>query len=193
MPVKMNGATSGYTQLQAAATAANNTLTLPSGNGMLVGQSTTTAPTNGQIPIGNGTDYTPATITAGTGITVTNGAGSISIANTGGAVAATQLAKAWVNFDGTLTGTITPRASYNVSSVTKNATGDYKITFSTALADANYVVAGSANQGSNARLQAFYITPTTAMLAGSVSIGLGNPNNGALLDSSIVTAVFFGN
>jgi hypothetical protein len=82
MPIKLSGSTSGYAQIQAAATAANNTLTLPSGNGMLVGQSTTTAPTNGQIPIGNGTDYTPATITAGTGITVTNGAGSISIANT---------------------------------------------------------------------------------------------------------------
>ena len=82
MPIALNGSTSGKVTVQAAATAANNTLTLPSGNGMLVGQSTTTAPTNGQIPIGNGTDYTPATITAGTGITVTNGAGSISIANT---------------------------------------------------------------------------------------------------------------
>jgi hypothetical protein len=39
-------------------------------------------PSNGQIPIGNGTGYTSATITAGTGITVTNGAGSISIAST---------------------------------------------------------------------------------------------------------------
>lgn len=86
MPIKLNGSTSGYAQVQAAATAANNTLTLPNGNGMLVGQSTTTAPTNGQIPIGNGTDYTPATITAGTGITVTNGAGSVTIAATTGGV-----------------------------------------------------------------------------------------------------------
>ena len=108
-------------------------------------------------------------------------------------VSTPQGAKAWVNFNGTLSGTITPRASYNVSSVTKNATGDYKITFSTALADANYVVAGSANQASNGNPQAFSITPTTAMLAGSVSIGLGNPNNGAYLDCSIVTVVFFGN
>lgn len=83
MPVKLNGSTSGYAQLQAAAVASNNTLTLPSGNGMLVGQSTTVAPTNGQIPIGNGTDYTPATITAGTGITVTNGAGTITISSGG--------------------------------------------------------------------------------------------------------------
>jgi len=39
-----------------------------------------TAPTNGQLLIGNGTGYTLGTITAGTGITVTNAAGSITIA-----------------------------------------------------------------------------------------------------------------
>lgn len=83
MPIKLNGSTSGYAQVQAAATAANNTLTLPSGNGMLVGQSTTTAPINGQIPIGNGTDYTPAFLTASGGITITNGAGSVTIGGGG--------------------------------------------------------------------------------------------------------------
>ena len=82
MPIKLNGSTSGYTQVNAAAVAASNTLTLPASNGALVAQSTTTAPTNGQIPIGNGTEYTAATITQGTGITVTNGAGTITIAST---------------------------------------------------------------------------------------------------------------
>lgn len=81
MPVKLNGSTSGYVQLQAAAVAANNTLTLPNTSGMLVGQSTTSLPTNGQVPIGNGTDYTPATLTAGSGVTITNGAGTITIAS----------------------------------------------------------------------------------------------------------------
>ena len=102
-----------------------------------------TTPSNGQLNIGNGTGFTRATISAGTGITVTNGAGTITIANTGGAVAATQLAKAWVNFNGTLTTPITPRANYNVSSITKNATGDYTLNFTTALADANYTIVGS--------------------------------------------------
>jgi hypothetical protein len=83
MPLKLNGSTSGYAQIQAAATAANNTLTLPSSGTNLLSDATlpTTTPTNGQIPVGNGTTYVPATITAGTGITVTNGAGSISIAS----------------------------------------------------------------------------------------------------------------
>lgn len=42
-----------------------------------------TVPTNGQVPIGNGTTYTAAALTQGTGITITNGAGSITIAATG--------------------------------------------------------------------------------------------------------------
>jgi len=44
--------------------------------------------------------------------------------------------KAWVNFNGT--GTVAIRASYNVSSITDNGTGDYTVNFTSALADANY-------------------------------------------------------
>jgi hypothetical protein len=56
--------------------------------------------------------------------------------------------RAWVNFDGTRneadTGASTNganvkiRASGNVTSVLKNATGDYTVTFTTAMVDANY-------------------------------------------------------
>ena len=51
--------------------------------------------------------------------------------------------RAWVNFDGT--GTFSPnpsttkiRASFNVSSITDNGTGDYTVNFTNALPDANY-------------------------------------------------------
>lgn len=47
------------------------------------GTGVTSTPTNGQLLIGNGTGYSLATITAGTNISVTNGAGSITIAATG--------------------------------------------------------------------------------------------------------------
>ncbi len=47
------------------------------------GTGLSTAPTNGQLPIGNGTGYTLAGLTSGTGITVTPGAGSISVATSG--------------------------------------------------------------------------------------------------------------
>lgn len=57
---------------------------LPVGSG---GTGLTSTPTNGQLLIGNGTGFTLAALTAGSGITVTNAAGSITITNssTGGA------------------------------------------------------------------------------------------------------------
>lgn len=45
------------------------------------GTGVTTTPTNGQLLIGNGTGYAVAALTQGAGITITNGAGSITIAN----------------------------------------------------------------------------------------------------------------
>ncbi len=55
--------------------------TLPVGNG---GTGLATAPSNGQLLIGNGTGYAQATLTAGSGVSITNGAGSITIDATGG-------------------------------------------------------------------------------------------------------------
>jgi hypothetical protein len=52
-----------------APTAARDAMGLGTGN-----------PTNGQMLIGNGTDFTTAALTAGTGIAVTNGVGSATIA-----------------------------------------------------------------------------------------------------------------
>jgi hypothetical protein len=47
-------------------------------------------------------------------------------------------AKAWVNFNGT--GTVAIRASFNVSSITDQSTGQYAVNFTTALPDTNYAV-----------------------------------------------------
>ena len=47
------------------------------------GTGLSTIPSNGQLLIGNGTGYTLRTLTAGTGITVTNGSGTITVANSG--------------------------------------------------------------------------------------------------------------
>ena len=54
----------------------------------------------------------------------------------------TGIAKAWVNFTGT-----TLNGSFNVSSVTKNATGDYTVNFTTAMVNANYSATVSAGNG----------------------------------------------
>lgn len=47
------------------------------------GTGITTSPTNGELLIGNGSGYTASTLTAGTAISVTNGSGTITIANSG--------------------------------------------------------------------------------------------------------------
>lgn len=56
-----------------------------------------------------------------------------------------QLCKAWVNFNGT--STVAIRASYNVSSITDNGTGDYTVNYTSALTDANYSVAAMGQRG----------------------------------------------
>lgn len=55
-------------------------------------------------------------------------------------------AKAWVNFNGNAASI---RASFNVSSVTRNTTGQYTVNFTNAMSDVNYVICGVANQAGN--------------------------------------------
>ncbi len=68
---------------------------------------------------------------------ITNGTDSITVE---GAVKGS--AKAWVNFNGI--GTVAIRASFNVSSITDNGTGDYTVNFTTAMVDENYATNVSA-------------------------------------------------
>jgi hypothetical protein len=69
-----SGANSDITSLSALTTP----LSVPQG-----GTGLSTAPANGRLLIGNGTNYTLANLTAGTGVSVTNGSGTITIASTG--------------------------------------------------------------------------------------------------------------
>jgi hypothetical protein len=70
--------------------------------------------------------------------------------------------RAWVNFDGTGANNTnqTIRASGNVTSVYKNATGDYQVTFATAMPDANYAVTITSNAGIGG-IAVKLVTPTT--------------------------------
>jgi len=75
--------------------------------------------------------------------TFTNGLAQSDIA---GALNATGTApiyacRAWVNFDGT---TATIRDSGNVSSITKDGTGQYTVNFATSMPDVNYCVSANA-------------------------------------------------
>ena len=68
--------------------------------------------------------------------------------NDGNGTQTGTLCRAWVSYKGTATRVI--NASFNVSSVTFNSTGNYTINFTTALTDANYAPTfGFNNQTSN--------------------------------------------
>jgi hypothetical protein len=97
----------------------------------------------------------PATVGVGTSgqVLTSNGAGSapsMQDAAEGGAdtslsnltsAGEQMVCKAWVNFNGT--GTVAIRDSHNVSSITDNGTGDYKVNFATSLNNTDYAVATS--------------------------------------------------
>jgi hypothetical protein len=90
------GSSSGSVTIAAPAVAGSTTLTLPATSGTLLQSGTAvtvaqggtgqTSYTDGQLLIGNstGNTLTKATLTAGTNVTITNGAGAITIAATGG-------------------------------------------------------------------------------------------------------------
>jgi hypothetical protein len=90
-------------------------------------------------------------------------------------------AKAWVNFNGT--GTVAIRASYNVSSITDNGTGDYTVNFTTAMPDVDYcvVVGGRLPTATNAAGE-FYASVARSGTYSTTAVGIQTTGN------SVVTA-----
>jgi len=96
--------------------------------------------------------------------------------------------KAWVNFNGT--GTVAIRASYGVSSITDNGTGDYVINFTNAMPDGNYFVGGSAGGNQDTTrgfvgMMSVYTATAPTAAACRVAFGLGSSTvgNGQLYNS----------
>ena len=126
------------------------------------GTGTGVVPTNGQLPIGNGATYTPANLTQGTGLTITNGAGSVALAITNTGVTAGAYGSASV-----------------VPNYTVNAQGQLTVAANTSIAiDTSQVISGIfpiARGGTNTNA-----TPT----AGTVAYGTGT----AIAYSAVGTA-----
>ena len=99
-----------------------------------------------------------------------------------------QLCKAWVNFNGTTASPSTIRASYNVSSVTKGATGNYSINFTTAMVDANYSAVLTTASPYQSCPHVF--TATTTVLQIYNNYVVDNSGN-TLYDSAFVYAAIF--
>ncbi len=101
-----------------------------------------------------------------------------------------QLCRAWVNFDGT--GTVAIRASYNVSSITDNGTGDYTVNFTTAMPDANYVFVASSSResGSVGSRSLCYLDGQTKTTSAIRLVNLASGSTIAVDNAELSVAIF---
>ena len=105
------------------------------------------------------------------------------------------IAKAWVSFVGS---TASIRGSFNVSSITRNATGTYVCNFTTATTDANYSAVGSSSSNGTS---AYGGTVNMNNAAGLASVApttsafsfLVTNSGGTLYDPAYVNLIVLGN
>ena len=133
---------------------------------------------------------------------VINGSGTVTgVTNVGSAAANTAVTmndsgsnsntlRAWVNFNGT--GTVAIRASFNVSSITDNGTGNYTVNFTTAMPDANYACDVTTDISSGgANLVASTNDFTTPRTTSAVKVLTFRPATVVVDDSPIVSVAIF--
>jgi hypothetical protein len=98
-----------------------------------------------------------------------------------------QLCKAWCNWNGT--GVVAIRASYNVSSITDNGVGLYKVNFTAAMPDTSYSNVGGAGQASGdySRYVGFNGVQTTS----GVELRVAYPVNDGVTDSERICVAIF--
>ena len=104
--------------------------------------------------------------------------------------------RAWCNFNGT--GTVAIRASFNVSSITDNGTGDYTVNFTTAMEDADYSATGmvrndntNGNRGAGGVQIKDGFTPTASALRLLTAYGATASSDGAADDVPFVCIAVF--
>jgi len=131
---------------------------------------------SGDVPNFSTATITTGTVTTLTSTTISDGTNSTSMTN-----AVSGSAKAWVNYNGS---SKTVLASYNVSSVTYNSTGNYTLNFTNAVADANYACLASANFTTGV---AWAAAPSSAGTKTTTQLQVQIVNNGSIADLSQIS------
>lgn len=117
-----------------------------------------------------------------------------------GSVATAYACRAWVNFNGTTNvgGFCTISASGNVSTVADNGTGDYTITFATAMPDANYSVVTATGSVTTANVQCVFNIAQTTQSGGptlksttQLRVVTGNGSSGTKFDNAECNVAIF--
>lgn len=169
MSIVLVGSTSGSITLQEPAVAGSNTINLPAATGTAVLDTATQTLTNKTLTTPNIDSAQFATVSG---------------------TAPIYPCRAWVNFNGTTASPSTIRGSGNVTSVTKNGTGDYTVNFTNAMPDANYstvALFGNGNTVSVAPVSDIGATPTTS----AVRVLSYLRSTGAALDVAFCNVVIF--
>ena len=101
-------------------------------------------------------------------------------------------AKAWIHFDGQ--DTVAIRDSFNVSTLTDNGTGDYTISFTTAMANTNYAVATTqpAQHNFTQAILGIEQDHSNAFATGSIRVQSVKTGNNAAVDRDVQCVVIFG-
>tara|TARA_B100000949_G_scaffold74464_1_gene66419 strand:- start:2031 stop:2477 length:447 start_codon:yes stop_codon:yes gene_type:complete len=113
-------------------------------------------------------------------------------------VTAGNICKAWVRFDGTTNtgGLCTIQDSFNVSSVTDNANGNYTVTFDTEMANTNYSFTATASNNavndSTNYVVGGYHTFATDALTFKVGYASNTSSGFTLSDALQISAHIFG-
>jgi hypothetical protein len=98
-------------------------------------------------------------------------------------------ARVWVNFNGT--GTIAVRNSGNVSSLTDNGTGDYTVSFTTALSASTYCVTAHTNHVTNtSNTRGFLQSKTTNRTTTTIRVVCVG-DGGTILDFEVIDFALF--
>ena len=117
-----------------------------------------------------------------------DGSGNLSFNSGYGSTATAYGCRAWVNFNGTTSpGTI--RASGNVTSITKNGTGDYTVNFTNAMPDANYSVSVQFEWANTAFGASGRVSTILSLTTGSFRIRTGFLSSTALFNAEDVSTV----
>jgi hypothetical protein len=179
------------TNLSAAGSGANSDITSITGltTALTVAQGGTGAATHTSkgVLIGNGTSAV-TTVSPGTSgnVLTSDGTSWTSAANV-------DYVKAWVNFNGT--GTVAIRASFNVSSITDNGTGDYTVNFTNDLVDANYSASCAAvedTSGSGTPITNRFLYPArVAPSASNIRLNCQEATTGAMQDVQFAYCAIF--
>jgi len=163
----------------------------------------------GQIGIGGANYGTSGQVLTSAGVSTAPSWTTISTTPADGSITALKLngaqtgsapiygIRAWCVFNGTTTGNNAPTAGGNITSVTRNAAGDYTVNFTTNMPSINYAVHISAQSLANNPLviAPFTSLPATTAVAPTVSAFRFSTYNyaySAVAESPRITLIFVG-